>query len=159
MAALLRDSEAPCEEEAPLVVEAPSRSRLAWKIAAAAAGAALVAVAGVSWKSGPAAGLSLTGLADEPPVFPPKFSVYRTMGCKNWESISHFNATVTDEVACRTLCDGDTKCVSYNYQETACQKGWAVAGGCMLFNGTCDNEGNGCWALGYKLYYTLPEDA
>jgi len=39
----------------------------------------------------------------------------------------------------------------YNWQQDACEPGWPVANGCLLFKESCNTERNDCWELNYKL--------
>jgi hypothetical protein len=42
----------------------------------------------------------------------------------------------------------------YNWQQNACEAGWPVANGCLLFKESCSTERNVCWQLNYKLEET-----
>lgn len=76
------------------------------------------------------------------------------MGCANWNSIALHTSTQADSLACAALCAATSGCVSMNFQTLSndqCTPSGEGAGlnTCYLYGGTCVEEKNGCWDLGY----------
>jgi len=137
-------------EEAALVRESQAGTRGVWKVAVVAAVTGLIAAAGTWWsKSGnmDAVGDEVTGLATGG-------AMYGTIGCSNWASIEISRSQVADQNECATKCINTAECTMYNWQQNACEPGWPVANGCLLFKGSCSTERNVCWQLNYKLEET-----
>jgi len=135
-------------EELLRVRDSSTQSRGVGKIAVVAAATGLIAVAGTWWARNERLGNDDTGLAYE-------YYRYATIGCSNWESIEiGVRASGLTLAQCQALCDADETCTMVNYQKDPCQPGFYVAGGCLLFKGTCATERNECWELDYKVEVT-----
>jgi len=136
------------EDEALHVREPPARPRGVWKVAVVATVTGLIAAAGTWWSQsetlGNDVGEEAAGLATE-------WAAYGTIGCSNWASIEISRSQVKDQAECATKCDTTAGCTMYNWQQDACEPGWPVANGCLLFKESCNTERNDCWELNYKL--------
>jgi len=132
-------------DDAPLVRESQTKARGVWKIAVVATVTGLIAAAGTTWWSQTeAAGDHATGLAAD-------WAMYGSIGCTNWAKIEIGRSQVANEAECATKCETTAGCTMYNWQQNACEPGWPVARGCLLFKETCETERNTCWKLNYKL--------
>lgn len=143
-----------CAEEDALHVREPStKARSLRRVVAATAATALaVASAGTWWaaRGGPSTGDQVTGMEEE------ELS-NSWVGCSNWKGIELDRKVVENEAACETWCTSEPQCVSYNWQSQACEHGWPVSNGCLLFKGTCDIETNTCWHLYPKTVFEVEQ--
>jgi len=108
----------------------------------------LIAAAGTWWSQSETLG---NGVGEEAAGLATEWAAYGTIGCTNWASIEISRSQVKDQAECATKCDTTAGCTMYNWQQDACEPGWPVANGCLLFKESCTTERNDCWSLNYKL--------
>lgn len=87
------------------------------------------------------------------PVDPPT-SYKEGMGCSNWASIQLDLSPAATRMECAQRCVDTVACVSMNFQglpNDQCVGGTqgVSQNSCYLYGGTCVEEPNACWALGY----------
>jgi len=52
-------------------------------------------------------------------------------------------------------CTEDSDCTTVSFQETACEPGWPVPNGCVLFKGECTPHLSKCWSMHFKFAKTV----